>query len=379
MNFDMHDIVNDTEILQENENLKTKSHSVSPTRPNFSSSLSNSQSAHSNQGNSLILKELFEEVDQLRNKIKLNQRQLLFMESENNRLLQEKNKFFFENKTTTEKFSIIMEKNDFLSQNYDTLNGKYELLVQKENALNSLLKTQSIDLQRMSKFYLKIKNIIKPFVFNLKTQVAQLTAQTQQHRATIDQLQQTVTDSFEKIESLQADLENTRKSYRFEKIDLIKNYEEQLHDLAKETVEIKTSESDAKAENLKLRKNLENKYTLENELIKYRRDLTEMTEKIVQLESENVKFGNTMTTSQTDVSTLKQRLIQTESLVEQKSMTIESLRSQLASKLDELEKMNLRIKMFEKLNLNLSMNLPMNLPVTSDSATQSLGHRPELT
>lgn len=361
MNFDIHDIVNDTEIRQENENLKGPSKTVSQLRqqlrPSFSAGTSNSD-----QGNSVILTELFEEVDQLRNKIKLSQRQLLFLESENNRLLQEKNKLFFENKNNAEKFSMIMEKNDQLSQSFDSLNFKYELLVQKENAMNSLLQTQSIDLQRMSKFYLKIKNVIKPFIFNLKSQVAELTAQNQQQKSTIKNLQQALTESFEKTESLQGDLENTRKSYQFEKIDTVKNYEEQLHELAKETVEIKASENDAKTENLKLRKNLENKYTLENELIKYRRDITEMTEKIVQLESQNVKFVNLVTSSQNEASTLKQRLIQTESLNEQKGLTVESLRSQLANKLDELEKMNLRIKMFEKLNLNLS--------IASDTANQ---------
>jgi chromosome segregation ATPase len=350
MNFDMNDIVNVSEIKQEHESLIDRSNRKLSQKESISA-----PEMTIGQSNSAILTELFEEVDQLRNKIKLNQRQLLFLESENNRLLQEKNKLFFENKTVTEKFSIVMEKNDSLSQTFDSLTAKHELLCQKEKAMDSLLKTQSIDLQRMSKFYLKIKNVIKPFIFNLKTQVADLTAQNQSQKSTIENLQKSLSESFRKNEDLLADFENTKKSYQFEKIDMVKNYEEQLHDLARETVSIKASEDDAKIENLKLRKSLENKYTLENELIKYKRDSIEMAEKIVQLESQNVKLNNSTTIIQNEASQLKQRLIQIESLNEQKDLTVESLRSQLTQKLDELEKMNLRIKMFEKLNLNLSL------------------------
>lgn len=345
MNFDLNDAVLDQDYKQD-----YKSDELPPARN------SKAPSAANPGENSMILKELFEEIDQLRAKIKLNQRQLLFLESENNRLLQEKNKYFFESKNGSEKLQIILEKNDSLSQAYDALKSKHELSVQKELALNSLLQTQSVDLHRMSKFYLKIKNVIKPYILNLKNKVSELTEQNAQLTTKMNELQTTLTDTIDKSSQIQSDFERSKKSYQIEKIDLIKNYEEQLHDLAKEIVDVKASESETRSENQRLKKNLENKFSLENELIKYKRDLSEMNEKNMQLETNSTKVINSVTLLQNEVSTIKQKLIQSESLQEQKTLTIESLRSQLSSKIEEVEKMSLRIKMFEKLNLNLSLS-----------------------
>lgn len=352
MNFDL----NDASVLLEQDFQNEETFQAkSPAKFNESIK-STTGPKNASAENSLILKELFDEVDQLREKIKLNQRQMLFLESENNRLLQEKNKYFFESKNASEKLQMIVEKNDTLSFSFDALKNKYDLLEQKELALSSLLNTQSIDLQRMSKFYLKIKNVIKPYILNLKTKIAELTEVTQNQQTKMGELQTTLTETLTKFTNLQSDFEKSKKSYQFEKSDLIRSYEEQMHDLAKEVVEVKTVENETRSENHRLKKNLENKFALENELIKAKRDITELNEKNIQLESANTRNANLMTTLQNEASTAKQKLIQSESLQEQKTMTIESLRSQLAAKIDEVEKMSLRIKMFEKLNLNLSLS-----------------------
>ena len=357
MNFDLEDSLNSAVLDHDFQNDQKK-----PTIPSMMSNhgYSGATAKNSSAENSLVLKELFDEMDQLREKIKLNQRQLLFLESENHRLLQEKNKYFFESKNTADKLQIVVEKNDSLSQAYDTLNSKHELLEQREQALTSLLTTQGIDLQRMSKFYLKIKNVIKPYILNLKNKITELTELTSNQRTKIDDLQKSLSENLTRVANLQSDLENSKKSYQFEKIDIVKNYEEQMHDLAKEIVEVKNVESETRSENQRLKKNLENKYALENELVKYKRDVSELTEKNNQLETANAKTVHMLTSVQNELSMLKQKFVQSESLGEQKSMTVESLRSQLASKLDEVEKMSLRIKMFEKLNLSLSLSADNN-------------------
>ncbi len=349
MNFDLNDANLDHDFQNEDK-FQGKLQTKFDEPPKFKSAGKNTAE------NSLILKDLFDEVDQLREKIKLSQRQMLFLESENSRLLQEKNKYFFENKTASEKLEMILEKNDGLSYSYDTLKNKFELLEQKEIALNSLLTTQSIDLQRMSKFYLKIKNVIKPYIFNLKTKIAEMSDLTAHQNTKIEDLQTNLTETLDRFTNLQSDFEKSKKSYQFEKIDLIKNYEDQMHDLAKEIIETKNVENETRLENHRLKKNLENKYALENELIKFKRDMSELNEKNIQLETTNTKNQNSLTTLQNEVLSAKQKLIQSESLQEQKALTIESLRSQLGLKIDEVEKMSLRIKMFEKLNLNLSLS-----------------------
>lgn len=351
MNFDLTDTDFSEQDFQNEDTFQAKLPAKSHEGINATFLQKNAQSE-----NSLILKDLFEEVDQLREKIKLNQRQLLFLESENNRLLQEKNKFFFESKNVSEKLKMLIEKNDALSFSFDTLKNKHELLEQKEHALKSLLNTQSIDLQRMSKFYLKIKNVIKPYIFNLKKKIKELTESQQNQESKIGELQGSLTDTLSKLTYLQSDFEKSKKSYQIEKSDLIKSYEEQLHDLAKEIVEVKNIENETRSENHRLKKNLENKYALENELIKSKRDITELNEKNIQLEMSNTKNDHLLTTLQNDLLSVKQKLIQSDSLQDQKNLTIESLRSQLAAKIDEVEKMSLRIKMFEKLNLNLSLS-----------------------
>lgn len=353
MNFDLNDAILDQDFQNENrihDQPQKKLDDSKKTIPTLSTVGRNSTE------NSLILQELFEEIDQLREKIKLSQRQMLFLESENSRLLQEKNKYFFESKNNSEKLQMIVEKNDHLSFSYDHLKNKFELLEQKEIALNSLLQTQTIDLHRMSKFYLKIKNVIKPYIVTLKSKIADLTALTNEQTEKIAGLQNTLTETLARLSALQSDFDKSKKSYQIEKIDLVKNYEDQMHDLAKEVVEIKTVESEIRSENHRLKKNLENKYALENELIKYKRDVTDLNEKNIQLETGNTKTQNSLTTLQNEVLSLKQKLIQSESVQEQKNLTVESLRSQLTAKIDEVEKMSLRIKMFEKLNLNLSLS-----------------------
>lgn len=354
MNFDLDDSLSTTKNAVLDHDFPNEHNKMPNSNP--IGGFSGASAKNSTAENSLILKELFDEMDQLRVKIKLNQRQLLFLESENQRLLQDKNKYFFECKNTSEKLQLILEKNDSLSQSYDALNSKHELLEQKEQALTSLLTTQAIDLQRMSKFYLKIKNVIKPYILNLKTKIAELTDLSTSQRSTIEDLQQNLAESLNRISNLQSDLDNSKKSYQIEKIDIVKNYEDQMHDLAKEIVETKNTEGETRAENQRLKKNLENKYALENELVKYKRDVSELTEKNIQLETAHTKIINALTSTQNELSLLKQKLIQSESLQEQKTLTLESLRNQLASKLDDVEKMSLRIKMFEKLNLNLSLS-----------------------
>ena len=62
---------------------KSLSHQSTQAEPNI------------NLPNSLILNELHKENEELQNKLKLNYRRLLLFESENNKLIEEKNKLFF--------------------------------------------------------------------------------------------------------------------------------------------------------------------------------------------------------------------------------------------------------------------------------------------
>ena len=129
---------------------------------------------------SLILNELQKEAEELQNKLKLNNRRLLLFETENNKLLEEKNKLFFETQQTLEKQQIITEKIEALEIENEKLESENDLLHEKNKSFHQINQTQLSELKRFTKFHLKIQNVIKPYIQQLKSTVSDLKQELQQ-------------------------------------------------------------------------------------------------------------------------------------------------------------------------------------------------------
>ena len=219
-----------------------------------------------------------------------------------------------------------------------------------------MIQTQSLDLQRLTRFHLKIKNTIKPYILGLKNKTLELQAANDQLTKSNIDLHHINIELSRKLADTTSDLEKMKHSFSLDRNNLIKTYEDQLHDLAREIVDIREIEDRVNKENQTLKKKLEFKHALENENIRLKRESTDQMKKVSDLEFKLHQVNEWYQSALLQQSTIQEKYTHAESQLAQKDMALESTRKQLFSKIEELEKIFLRIKMFEKLNTQLSLS-----------------------
>ena len=310
---------------------------------------------------SLVLQELIAQIESLQNKLNINYKKLLLYEAENQKLIQEKNQLYFENKTLSDEFTMISEKNIKLSTYNTELETENRVFAAKNENYEKICAAQKNDLQRLSKFHLKVKNIIKPYVENLKAKTEELARDNIQLLNTIQQNNKALVSFESQSAALTHDLELQTKRFEAEKTALVGSYEEQIHFLSKEIVEHQQKVLDVQNENLRMKKLTETKHYLDNELIRIKRAHDEMLQELNSAKIRESDQQNKMTTLTTQISEIKAALMQSQIEIEQSNLVLESTRNQLAKKLSESEDLQLRLRMLEKLNTNLSLNLKSSL------------------
>lgn len=308
-------------------------------------------------GSSQVLEELTQQIEELQNKLKVNYRKLMLYETENQKLIQEKNSFFFENKVFAEHNSILQEKNRELQSTHDAMAESIEKKTLKIDIAEKLIEAQKTDLGRLSKFHEKVKNIIKPFVENLKQQITVLTAENTQKTKLIAQLETYQAELQLNITTLEQTLETNNQSYAAEKKSIIQSYEEQIHFLSKEIVEQQQRTLDANNENLRLKKQVETKHFVENELVKYKRVQDDNIQTVNALRLKENELTRQLTESHISESNHKNQMVRMAGEIERQKELLDATRKQLSHKISEVEDLTLRLKMLEKLNSNLSLNL----------------------
>jgi len=326
------------------------------TPPKFRPTLSASHSQGVSQ-NSLVVEDLTQQIEDLQNRLKVNYKKMVIYEAENQKLIQEKNSLFFENKELAEKSDLVTEKNKKLLSYSNELEIEVDKLTYQNEASLKLIETQKIDLNRLTKFHLKIKNVIKPYVENLKQKISELNMLATQQVKIINSNENMIRNLENEIESQKSKFESTTQQNNREKNMLIQGYEEQIHFLSKEIVAEQEKTLDLQNENLKLKKQLETKHFIENELIRFKRSHDDQLQsihtlklKVHELEEEIML----MKSNENDLKLENNKLVTSN---EQLQSVLDSTRVQLNTKLNELETLSLRLKMFEKLNTNLSLNL----------------------
>jgi chromosome segregation ATPase len=308
-------------------------------------------------GSSQVLEELNQQVEELQNKLKVSYRKLLLYETENQKLIQEKNAFFFENKVYAEHNALLVEKNRTLQTTHDDMVATIEKKTHKIEIAEKLIEAQKTDLTRLSKFHEKVKNIIKPFIQNLKDQNAVLTADVEIKTRTIAHLEAYQAELTVRVNALQAQAESDRTTYGREKSALIQSYEEQIHFLSKEIVEQQQRTHDANNENLRLKKQCETKHFVENELVKYKRLQDDNIQTVNSLRLKESELQRQLTEIQVAESNAKNQITGLAAELESNKELLDATRRQLSLKITEVEDLTLRLKMLEKLNSNLSLNL----------------------
>ncbi len=322
---------------------------------NPSSARLNAQPAVS-ENQSAVLDDLSSQIEDLQNKLKLNYRKLLLFETENQKLIQEKNKLYFEVKNYHEKFEILSEKNENLELHTERIEGQYKISHEKYLAYEKLCETQSVDLKRLSKFHLKIKDIIKPYVQSLKTQIETLEndlKKTQQMSSSFEKLNN---ENIIQIQHLKQNVDLQKNKAENEKTNFIQSYEEQIHFLSKEILQYQQKNETLESEIFKQKKMNENKNYIENELIRFKRLQESDQADLTALKLKNLNLENDFSKFQTEQAELKNKMSALQIENNQLAQNLDATRAQLTQKMDELEKCHLRLKMLEKLNTNLSLS-----------------------
>lgn len=306
---------------------------------------------------SQVLEDLTGQIEELQNRLKVSYRKLLLYETENQKLIQEKNAFFFENKMYAEHNTILVDKNKTLQDNHDEMNETIKKYALRIEISDKLIQTQRIDLGRLSKFHEKVKGIIKPFVENLKKQIVTLTLENSKQNNIIIQLENLKDEHEKKIKTLEEQINMISDRFAQEKVSLVQSYEEQIHFLSKEIVEQQQKALDANNENLRLKKQVETKHFIENELVKYKRDQDQSLQTINSLRIKESDLARQLTESQLSESKQKNQVTIMRAEMDQQRELLDATRKQLSLRITDIEDMTLRLKMLEKLNSNLSLNL----------------------
>lgn len=307
--------------------------------------------------NSIIMNELQKETEELQNKLKLSYRRLLLFETENNKLIEEKNKFFFEVKNYQEKNQILNEKNEQLEKTLAEKTQKEKLLDEKVDSYEKINKTQLAEIRRFSKFHTKIQDVVKPFILQLKKQIAELKTELNQSQKINTNLTSAYKEFSKKMELNLEQKNNEILVLNAEKNGLIQTYEEQIHSFSKEILDLQAKNETAHKEIARLKKAVEFKNYFENEVIRFKRiheedqsTINTLSQKKSAAETQMLSLEQELSQSKTELVTLKSKLSDVE-------MNLEVTRSQFSKKIDELNLLTERFARLEKLNTQLSREM----------------------
>lgn len=306
---------------------------------------------------SLILTELQKENEDLQNKLKLNYRRLLLFEAENNKLVEEKNKYFFEAQTQIQKAQILVEKNQELETENQEIDGKLQLLNEKVYTFEKINHSQLTEIKRFSKFHLKIQNVVKPYIVQLKNQLTTLKKDLSSALSELELYKKLNQDLQKTNNELTEQKDAESKIYQIDKNALTSSYEEQIHSFSKEILNQQTQNEGLTKEIARLKKAVEFKNYFENELIKFKRIHEEDQFKLQNTTSQKNEIALQLMNKNEKLSEVQIELGKIRSQLEEKETLLEVTRKQLAKQLDETVLINERLNRLEKLNNQLSREM----------------------
>ncbi|AGH95480.1 hypothetical protein [Pseudobdellovibrio exovorus] len=307
--------------------------------------------------NSLILKELHKENEELQNKLKLNYRRLLLFETENTKLIEEKNKLFFETQNYIEQNRILSEKNNLLEKESAAAQTRQALLNDKIESLEKINKTQLSEIKRFTKFHDKIQQVVKPFIVDLKRQILMLKTELGQTQATHQNLMNTYKEHCAQTDLQLHQKTNEINSLNVEKNLMIQTYEEQIHSFSKEILDLQTQNDSAHKEVARLKKAVEFKNYFENEVIRFKRIHEEDQKSIAEMTQKKAALEASLISLEQNTSEMKQALVTSQSRLKDTENQLEVTRAQFAKKIDELNTATDRLGRLERLNIQLSQEI----------------------
>ncbi|MBC7464725.1 MAG: hypothetical protein H7256_01930 [Bdellovibrio sp.] len=306
---------------------------------------------------SLILNEIHKENEDLQVKLKLNYRRLLLFETENNKLMEEKNKYYFEMQNYFEKNQLLTERNNELEKENQEFESRLQLLNEKVYTIQKINESQLVEIKRFSKFHVKIQDVVKPFILQLKTQLTQAKQELTRSLKLNQQLQIAQEELLKKHAALATQRQAEVQINQNEKTNLISTYEEQIHSFSKEILGLQNKLDEKEKEVSRLKKSIEFKNYFENELIKFKRIHEEDQTQLNMLIQAKTILELQLQTQASAFAQLKIESAQVKNRFEEKEMTLESTRHQLSKQIDDAVLLNERLNRLEKLNNQLSREM----------------------
>ena len=304
---------------------------------------------------SAILNELTKQIEDLQSKLKLSYRKLFLFETENQKLLKDKNFYFYEKNNLAEQVNLTTEKMTNLESYVRQIEHELNEATEKMQAFEGLTQTQAVDLKRLTKFHSKIQNIIKPYIHNLKgelaadkSEISKLTKVNSQYLELTEALNKTNSELNQKNELM-------LKQHEFEKKNIIASYEEQIHFLSKEIIDFQQNIAFSESEILRLKKANETKNFLENEVVKFKRSHSEDQQIIQTMKLRMHDIENQLTSLVYEKAEIQRTFNAVHNDQENQKIILDATRRHLAQQIEENEKLALRLKMLERLNSHLSV------------------------
>lgn len=309
--------------------------------------------------NSMILNELHKETEELQAKLKLNYRRLLLFETENQKLIEEKNKLFFEAQDYMQKNQLLTEKNEDLQRQNVMAQNSEKLMIEKVESLETINRTQLNEIRRFSKFHTKIQEVVKPLVQKMKTQISDLKKELLQAQKVNSNLNLAYNDLRQRseIEIKKRALEI--ETLKQEKTGIISTYEEQIHSFSKEILSLQAQNQDQEKEIARLKKAVEFKNYFENEVIRFKRMHEEDQKQIADLGQKKAAADARVLSAEQQLQESNSELAGLRTKTADLEMNLEVTRSQLSKKIDELGGASERLARLEKLNNQLSLEMSL--------------------
>lgn len=309
--------------------------------------------------NSMILNELHKETEELQAKLKLNYRRLLLFETENHKLIEEKNKLFFEAQDFMQKNQLLTEKNEELQRQNTMTQNSEKLMIEKVESLETINRTQLNEIRRFSKFHAKIQEVVKPLVQKMKTQISELKKELLQAQKVNSNLNLAYNDLRQRteIEIKKRTLEI--ETLKQERSGIISTYEEQIHSFSKEILALQAQCQDQEKEIARLKKAVEFKNYFENEVIRFKRIHEEDQKQIAELGQKKAAADAKIMSAEQQLMETNTELAGLRTKTADLEMNLEVTRSQLSKKIDELGGANERLSRLEKLNNQLSLEMSL--------------------
>ncbi len=306
---------------------------------------------------SLVLNELQKDTEELQAKMKLNNRRLLLFETENNKLIEEKNKYFFEMQNLFEKNQLFAEKAAEHEQQMSAFHAEIAFLEEKNKTFEKINLSQSSELKRFTKFHLKIQNVIKPYLQQLKTTCSEQKEQLSKAQNLNLQLKTHLADSTQKFQGTQQALNEKIAGMEQDKTRTIATYEEQIHSFSKEIIHLEQQNEDLAKDVARLKKACEFKNYFENELIKFKRIHEDDQRETLSLKDKLNSVEVRLIESEQAAGASLEKLKLSENQLHHSTQMLEAAREQLLRSLDNAQLLTERLARLEKLNLNLSQQM----------------------